>query len=76
MAGRSPALWEVEPRLNREALGGLVTPQAQVIASRYTLALARAAERCGMTMRHGDVVDLERPGEPGDRRADAQRSRR
>ena len=54
------ALWEVEPRLNRETLGGLVTPQAQVIASRYTLALARAAERCGMTMRHGDVVALER----------------
>ena len=57
------ALWEVEPRLNCEALGGLVTPQAQVIASRYTLALARAAERGGATMRHGDVVGLERQAE-------------
>jgi glycine oxidase len=55
-----PALWEVEPRLNRDALGGLVTPQAQVIAYRYVLALARAAERCGMTMRHGEVVGLVR----------------
>lgn len=55
-----PALWEVEPRLNRGALGGLVTPQAQVIAYRYVLALARAAERYGMTMRHGEVVGLVR----------------
>jgi len=55
-----PALWEVEPRLNRNALGGLVTPQAQVIAYRYVLALARAAERCGMTMGHGEVVGLLR----------------
>jgi len=55
-----PALWEVEPRLNRDALGGLVTPQAQVIAYRYVLALARAAERRGMTMRHGEVVGLVR----------------
>jgi glycine oxidase len=55
-----PALWEVEPRLNRDALGGLVTPQAQVIAYRYVLALARAAERCGMVMRHGEAVGLVR----------------
>jgi sarcosine oxidase, subunit beta len=37
-----------------------VTPQAQVIAYRYVLALARAAERYGMTMRHGEVVGLVR----------------
>lgn len=55
-----PELWEVEPRLNSAALGGLVTPQAQVIAYRYVLALARAAERRGMTMRHGEVVGLIR----------------
>jgi glycine oxidase len=55
-----PELWEVEPRLNPEALGGLVTPQAQVIAYRYVLALARAAERRGMTLRHGAVVGLIR----------------
>jgi glycine oxidase len=55
-----PALWDVEPRLNRDALAGLVTPQAQVIAYRYVLALARAAERSGMTMRHGEAVGLVR----------------
>lgn len=53
------ALREVEPRLNRQVLGAMVSPQAQVIASRYVLALARAAERRGMQMRHGAVVGLE-----------------
>ncbi|RMF92587.1 MAG: FAD-binding oxidoreductase, partial [Nitrospinota bacterium] len=55
-------LWELEPRLNREALGGVVTPQAQVIAYRFVLALARVAEQHGMEMRHGEVVGLEKTG--------------
>jgi glycine oxidase len=56
------ALWEVEPRLNRAALGALVSPQAQVIAYRFVLALATAAERRGMVMRHGEVVGLAGSG--------------
>jgi len=52
------ALWDVEPRLNRAVLGALVSPQAQVLAYRYVLALATAAERRGMTIRHGEVVGL------------------
>ena len=54
------ALWDVEPQVNREALGALVTHQAQVLAYRFVLALARAAERRGMELRHGEVVGLER----------------
>jgi glycine oxidase len=57
------ALWELEPRLNRDVLGALVSPQAQVVAYRYVLALATAAERRGMQMRHGEVVGLARHGE-------------
>ena len=53
-----PALWEVEPRLNRDALGGLVQQSAQVMAYRFVLALVRAAERQGMELRHGEVVRL------------------
>jgi glycine oxidase len=52
------ALWDIEPRLNRAVLGAMVSPQAQVLAYRYVLALATAAERRGMTMRHGEVVGL------------------
>jgi glycine oxidase len=52
-------LWDLEPRLNREALGGMVSPQAQVLAYRFVLALATAAERRGMEMRHAEVVGLE-----------------
>jgi glycine oxidase len=52
------ALWDVEPRLNRAVLGALISPQAQVLAYRFVLALATAAERRGMTMRHGEVVGL------------------
>ncbi|GIX48255.1 MAG: glycine oxidase ThiO [Candidatus Tectimicrobiota bacterium] len=55
-------LWQLEPRLNRQALGAMVAPQAQVLAYRFVLALARAAERRGMVMRHGEVVGLERQG--------------
>ena len=56
------ALWEVEPRLNRAALGALMSPQAQVIAYRFVLALATAAERRGMVMRHGEVIGLSGSG--------------
>lgn len=57
------ALWNVEPRLHRDMLGALVTHQAQVLAYRFVLALARAAEQHGMEMRHGEVVGLERQAE-------------
>ena len=54
------ALWDLEPHVNREVLGALVTHQAQVLAYRFVLALARAAERRGMELRHGQVIGLER----------------
>jgi glycine oxidase len=47
---------------NRAALGALVSPQAQVIAYRFVLALATAAARRGMVMRHGAVVGLAGSG--------------
>lgn len=53
------ALWDIEPRLNPAALGALVSQQGQVLAYRFVLALARAAERRGMVLRHGTVVGLE-----------------
>lgn len=52
------ALWDLEPRLHRAALGALMFPQAQVLAYRFVLALARAAEQRGMVLRHGTVVGL------------------
>jgi len=56
------ALWEVEPRLNRDVLGGLVSQGAQVTAYRFVLALVEAAERRGMELRHGEVVGLQSDG--------------
>ncbi len=56
------ALREVEPRVNRDALGGLVCRQAQVMAYRFVLALVQAAERRGMALRHGEAVGLQRSG--------------
>jgi glycine oxidase len=56
------ALWEVEPRLNRGVLGGLVCQQAQVMAYPFVLALATAAERRGMELRHGEAVGLQSSG--------------
>ncbi len=53
------ALWDVEPRLNRDALGGLALQGAQVMAYRFVLALVKAAERQGMELRHGEVVGLQ-----------------
>ena len=56
------ALWEVEPRLNRDVLGGLVSQGAQVMAYRFVLALVKAAERQGVELRHGEVVELQSNG--------------
>ena len=53
------ALWEMEPRLNQDVLGGLVFQGAQVMAYRFVLALVEAAERRGMELRHGEVVGLQ-----------------
>lgn len=49
----------LEPRLNRKALGALQSPQAQLIAYRFVLALATAAERHGMSMLTRQVVGLQ-----------------
>lgn len=57
------ALWELEPRLSRAVLGGLVDRQLQVLAYRFVLALARAAEVHGAVIRHGEVVGLEFDGD-------------
>jgi len=54
-----PPLWEVEPRLNRDVLGGLVCQDAQVMAYRFVLALVNAAERQGADLRHGEAVGLK-----------------
>jgi len=54
-----PALREAEPRLNREALGGLMGHQAQVMAYRFVLALLQAAERRGARLQHAEVVGLQ-----------------
>jgi glycine oxidase len=54
------ALWDVEPQVNRQVYGALITYQAQVLAYRFVLALARAAEQRGMELRHGEVIGLER----------------
>ena len=54
------ALWDVEPHVNRDVLGAVVTHQAQVLAYRFVLALARVAEQRGMELRHGEVIGLER----------------
>ena len=56
------ALWEVEPRLNRDVFGGLVGQGAQVMAYRFVLALIEAAERQGTELRHGEVVGLQSNG--------------
>ncbi len=52
------ALWELEPHVNRDALGGLVCHQAQVLAYPFVLALAEAAERRGTALQHGEAVGL------------------
>ena len=53
-----PVLWDVEARLSREAVGALMSHQAQVLAYRFVLALMRAAEQRGVQLRHGAVVGL------------------
>ena len=57
-----PELWEIEPRLNPAVLGAIVGEQAQVIASRFTTALATAAEARGARFRHGSVAGLGSAG--------------
>lgn len=57
------ALWEVEPRLSRDVLGGVLCQRGQVIAYKFVLALLEAAERRGVRLRHGEVVELRRSGE-------------
>jgi glycine oxidase len=52
-------LWAVEPRLNHDALGAMSSPQAQVIAYRFVLALATVAEQRGMSLLTREVVGLE-----------------
>ena len=56
------ALYEMEPRLNRDVFGGLVSQYAQVMAYPFVLALVEAAERRGAELRHGDVVGLKSNG--------------
>jgi glycine oxidase len=56
------ALWEVEPCLSRDVLGGLVSQGGQVMAYRFVLALVEAAERRGMELWHGEVVRLQGDG--------------
>lgn len=53
---------EVEPQANPDTLGGLVQHQFQVIASRFTLALATAAERNGAEFIYREVTGLTREG--------------
>ncbi len=56
------ALQKTEPRVNRDASGALACHHAQVIAYPFVLALAEAAERRGMELRHGQVVGLQNKG--------------
>ena len=48
----------IEPRLSSDTLGAIAADLSQVIASKFTLALATAAERRGVEIRHGEVVGL------------------
>lgn len=64
----TPARWadlqdvlEIEPRINPAALGAVVTEgNTNLHPQRLTLALARVAERQGMTIRTGTVMGLRR----------------
>lgn len=53
----------IEPRLSPRAVGALCAPdEAEVDSYRLCLAMARAAERHGVAIRHGRVVGLLREG--------------
>jgi glycine oxidase len=53
----------VEPRISDEALGAVsIEGTADVEPYRLVLALTRAAERLGVTVRHGKVTGLRREG--------------
>ena len=54
----------IEPRVSQRALGGVYTDSgADVEPYRFVLALTRAAESLGTTIRHGQVTGLKREGE-------------
>jgi len=54
----------VEPRISDETIGAVaIEGTADVEPYRLVLALTRAAERLGVTVRHGRVVGLRREGE-------------
>jgi len=52
------------PGISRAFVGGLSKPEFQIEPYRYTLALAQAAEKRGVEIRHGEVVGF---GTRGDR---------
>jgi len=52
------------PGISRAFVGGLSSPEFQIEPYKYTLALAQAAEKRGVEIRHGEVVDF---GTQGDR---------
>ncbi len=44
------------PGISRAFVGGLCTPEFQIEPYKFTLALAQAAEKLGVEIRHGEVV--------------------
>jgi glycine/D-amino acid oxidase-like deaminating enzyme len=52
------------PGISRAFVGGLSTPEFQIEPYKFTLALARAAEKRGVEIRHGEVIGF---GTRGDR---------
>jgi len=55
-------LRELFPDINPEVRGGLVFPAFQVEPYRYTLGLAQAAEKMGVTIRQGEAVGFHHNG--------------
>ena len=54
----------IEPRISEEALGAVYTEgTADLEPYRFVLALTRAAEKLGATIRHGRVTGLKRQGD-------------
>ncbi len=59
---RARDLKEIFPEISPRVRGGMVFPYLQVEPYRYTLALAQAAERKGVTIRQGSVVGFRTDG--------------
>jgi glycine oxidase len=59
----SDGLREPFPSLNPEYVGGITYPAGQVEPYKFTLAMARAAERLGAEIVQGEVVDFAREGD-------------